>query len=159
MSYQFSYELRPDTIYATIYGEKQTGELIGPYIYKIMQQCFRLGRTRIAIERHVSAQISERDLVSLVRELSRADYGNLQIAYIDERFCEQTPADLGIDIRDSSFISPRIFSGRLEAQRWLEPAPQPAMTSAWAAAAAEAEHRQTTPTTVLDYSSGADLTS
>jgi hypothetical protein len=150
MSYQFSYELRPDTIYATIYGEKQAGELMGPYIYKILQHCFRLGRQRVAIERHVSCQITDSDLVELVRELARPDYASLQIAYVDDRFHTTRPSSIGIDIRDSAFVSPRIFASRTEAQNWLELSSSTILSSSWPAISQDPG--RTFPAAVLDYS-------
>src|SRR5689334_22384248 len=118
--FQFSYELRPASITATFFGQKHEGELIGPYVYQVMQHCFRLGRRSILIERHISCQITDQDAAALVRELSRPDYANHKIAYVDDRFLEKRPHDMGIDIRDYPSAPLRIFPTKPQAQSWLE---------------------------------------
>lgn len=120
MSYQFSYELRPTSIAATVFGEKREGELIGPYVYQMMQNCFRLGKRSILIERHISAQITDQDVVTFMRELSRSEYSALKVAYVDERFSERRPHELGIDVRDYPSAPLRIFASKAHARAWLE---------------------------------------
>jgi hypothetical protein len=115
--YNLEMEDRGEYLYALAGGEKLTSEIAKLYWDEIAEECFRLEKSKILIEKDFPEHVSAPEMLDMGVYLGSI-LANKKIAFID-RYKNESVNELGKKIARNRGVIMRVFQNVKEAEEWL----------------------------------------
>ena len=115
--YTIQMEDRGDYLYAVIGGKKLTPEIAKLYWDEIAEECFRLEKSKLLIEKDFLETVSAPEMLAMGVYLGSI-LADKKIAFID-RYKNESINELGKKIARNRGVLMRVFQNVKEAEEWL----------------------------------------
>jgi hypothetical protein len=115
--YKLILEDRGEYLYALASGELLTPEISRQYWDEIADECLKLGKTKIMIEKDFAQSVSAPEMLSMGVYLGNLLPGK-EIAFLD-RHPNEDVNELGKKIARNQGVKMQIFKNASDAEKWL----------------------------------------
>lgn len=115
--YTIELEDRGEYLYALVSGELLTPDIARLYWDEIAKSCFKLGKSKILIEKDFSQSVSPPEMLEMGVYLGKILLGK-KIAFFD-RYKNESINELGKVVARNQGVIMRIFENAEDAKKWL----------------------------------------
>lgn len=115
--YEIKLEDRGEYLYALVGGENLTPDIAKLYWDEIAEECFRMEKNKILIEKDFRESVSAPEMLEMGSYVGGI-LANKKIAFVD-RFKNESVNELGKKIARNRGVFMKIFDNIAEAENWL----------------------------------------
>lgn len=115
--YEIKLEDRGDYLYVLVGGKVLTPKIARMYWDEIADECFKLGKSKIMIEKDFPQSVSPPEMLEMAAYLGKVLPGK-KIAFYD-RYKNESINELGKVLARNYGVMLRVFSVTKEAEKWL----------------------------------------
>ncbi len=116
-SYTIKFEDRSEYLYVLVGGKTLSPEIARQYWYEIAEECQKLGKTKILIEKDFAQTVSPPEMLEMGVYLGKI-LPNRKIAFFD-RYRNESINDLGKKIARNRGVKLQVFESFENAEKWL----------------------------------------
>ena len=116
-TYTIKFEDRGDYLYTLVGGNTLSPEIARRYWDEIAEECNRLGKTKIMIEKNFAQTVSAPEMLEMGVYLGKV-LPNRKIAFLD-RFKNESVNELGKKIARNQGVKLQVFETVENAEKWL----------------------------------------
>lgn len=115
--YSIKLEDRGEYLYALVGGERLKPEIAKLYWDEIAEECFRLEKSKIMIEKEFAESVSAPEMLDMGVYVGNILAGK-KIAFLD-RFKNESINELGKKIARNRGVMMKLFDNAADAEKWL----------------------------------------
>ena len=117
--YKIQFEDRPDYLYVSISGDKDSLEISRRYWREVADECKKRKCSKLLIVEDIEEVVSLTEMYQIASEIPELGFSGVRMAFVDRYIEQKNLNEFGEIVATNRGIYGKIFDNVVEAEKWL----------------------------------------